>query len=100
MIELFGEFPANHKGSLRQSGPSCNCDVHARGGHSRNISRGNACEILIVTDAWPPQVNGVVRTLQTVGRELGKRGHDVRYITPEGHRTWAIPSYPEIKLSL
>ena len=43
--------------------------------------------ILIVTDAWPPQVNGVVRTLQTVGRELGKRGHDVRYITPEGHRT-------------
>ena len=56
--------------------------------------------ILIVTDAWPPQVNGVVRTLQTVGRELGKRGHEVLYITPEGHRTWAIPSYPEIKLSL
>ena len=56
--------------------------------------------ILIVTDAWPPQVNGVVRTIQTVGRELGKRGHDVRFITPEGHRTWAVPSYPEIKLSL
>jgi glycosyltransferase involved in cell wall biosynthesis len=56
--------------------------------------------ILIVSDAWPPQVNGVVRTLQTVGRELGKRGHEVCYITPEGHRTWAIPSYPEIKLSL
>jgi glycosyltransferase involved in cell wall biosynthesis len=56
--------------------------------------------ILIVTDAWPPQVNGVVRTLQTVGRELGKRGHEVRYITPDGHRTWAIPSYPEIRLSL
>lgn len=56
--------------------------------------------ILIVTDAWPPQVNGVVRTIQTVGRELKRRGHDVRYITPEGHRTWAIPSYPEIRLSL
>jgi glycosyltransferase involved in cell wall biosynthesis len=56
--------------------------------------------ILIVTDAWPPQVNGVVRTIQTVGRELVKRGHEVRYITPEGHRTWAVPSYPEIKLSL
>jgi glycosyltransferase involved in cell wall biosynthesis len=56
--------------------------------------------ILIVTDAWPPQVNGVVRTLQTVGRELGKRGHEVRFITPEGHRTWAIPSYAEIRLSL
>jgi glycosyltransferase involved in cell wall biosynthesis len=56
--------------------------------------------VVIVTDAWPPQVNGVVRTIQTVGRELGKRGHDVRFITPEGHRTWAIPSYPEILLSL
>ena len=56
--------------------------------------------ILIVTDAWPPQVNGVVRTIQTIGRELGKRGHEVRFITPEGHRTWAVPSYPEIKLSL
>lgn len=56
--------------------------------------------ILIVTDAWPPQVNGVVRTIQTVGRELIRRGHDVRYITPEDRRTWTIPSYPEIKLSL
>ena len=56
--------------------------------------------ILIVTDAWPPQVNGVVRTIQTVGHELSGRGHDVRYITPDGRRTWPIPSYPEIKLSL
>ena len=62
--------------------------------------QGGMMRILIVTDAWPPQVNGVVRTIQTVGRELGRRGHDVRYITPEGHRTWAIPSYPEIRLSL
>ena len=35
--------------------------------------QGGIMRILIVTDAWPPQVNGVVRTLQTVGRELGKR---------------------------
>jgi glycosyltransferase involved in cell wall biosynthesis len=62
--------------------------------------QGGMMRILIVSDAWPPQVNGVVRTLQTVGRELGKRGHEVHYITPEGHRTWAIPSYPEIRLSL
>ena len=56
--------------------------------------------ILIVTDAWPPQVNGVVRTLQTVGRTLREKGHDVHYITPEGRKTWALPSYPEIELSL
>ena len=56
--------------------------------------------ILIITDAWPPQVNGVVRTLQTVGRELGKLGHEVRYITPEGRKHWKVPSYQEIELSL
>ncbi len=55
--------------------------------------------ILIVTDAWPPQVNGVVRTLQTVGRKLSALGHTVKYLTPEGRKGWAIPSYPEIKLS-
>ena len=56
--------------------------------------------ILIVTDAWPPQVNGVVRTLQTVGAELRKIGHDVRFITPEGRKHWKVPSYKEIELSL
>jgi len=56
--------------------------------------------ILIVTDAWPPQVNGVVRTLQTVGAELRKRGHEVNYLTPEGRRVWRVPSYKEIELSL
>ena len=55
--------------------------------------------ILIVTDAWPPQVNGVVRTLQTTGAKLRERGHEVHYITPEGRRNWPLPSYPEIELS-
>ncbi len=56
--------------------------------------------ILIVTDAWPPQVNGVVRTLQTVGRKLIEMGHDVHFFTPDGRKTWAVPNYPEILLSL
>jgi glycosyltransferase involved in cell wall biosynthesis len=56
--------------------------------------------ILIVTDAWPPQINGVVRTLQTVGKELTKLGHEVHYFTPEGRRVVRVPSYKEIELSL
>src|SRR5882724_12749821 len=56
--------------------------------------------ILIVTDAWPPQVNGVVRTLQTVGRKLTEVGHEDHFLTPDGRKTWAVPSYPEILLSL
>jgi glycosyltransferase involved in cell wall biosynthesis len=57
-------------------------------------------KILIVTDAWAPQVNGVVRTLETLGKDLGYLGHTVRYITPLGRRTFPLPTYPEIRLAL
>jgi glycosyltransferase involved in cell wall biosynthesis len=56
--------------------------------------------ILIVTDAWRPQVNGVVRTLETTGRELEQMGHFVGYITPNQFLTTPMPTYPEIRLSL
>lgn len=57
-------------------------------------------KVLIVTDAWHPQVNGVVRTLEMLGKELRARGHEVRYATPEGRITVPMPTYPEIRLSL
>ena len=57
-------------------------------------------KILIVTDAWLPQVNGVVRTIQATNRELEKMGHEVVMITPQLFRTVACPTYPEIRLSL
>jgi glycosyltransferase involved in cell wall biosynthesis len=56
--------------------------------------------VLIVTDAWAPQVNGVVRTLETLGIELCRLGHDVRFVTPDGFRTVPMPTYPEIRLAL
>jgi glycosyltransferase involved in cell wall biosynthesis len=57
-------------------------------------------KILIVTDAWHPQTNGVVRCLENVGRELIAQGHDVHYLTPQGFWTVPMPTYPEIRLSL
>jgi glycosyltransferase involved in cell wall biosynthesis len=57
-------------------------------------------KILIVTDAWSPQVNGVVRTLETLGKDLASLGHTVRFITPLGRRTFPLPTYPEIRLAL
>ncbi len=57
-------------------------------------------KIVIVTDAWRPQINGVVTTLTETGRELERAGHDVHYITPDGFRTMPCPTYPEIRLSL
>ncbi|HSC18844.1 MAG TPA: glycosyltransferase family 1 protein [Rhizomicrobium sp.] len=56
--------------------------------------------LLIVTDAWAPQVNGVVRTMEILGRDLTSMGHEVRYATPEGRRTLAMPTYPEIRLAV
>ena len=56
--------------------------------------------ILIVTDAWQPQVNGVVRTLSTVQRELTAMGCTVDVIGPDRFRTLPCPTYPDIRLSL
>jgi glycosyltransferase involved in cell wall biosynthesis len=56
--------------------------------------------IMIVTDAWAPQTNGVVRTLSQTAEWLGRFGHDVRMITPRDFRSIACPTYPEIRLSL
>jgi glycosyltransferase involved in cell wall biosynthesis len=56
--------------------------------------------ILIATDAWHPQVNGVVRTYERVAAELEQLGHAVDFITPNGFRTVPLPTYPEIKLAL
>lgn len=56
--------------------------------------------IALVTDAWLPQVNGVVRTLTATVGELARRGHTVAVIAPDQFRTVACPTYPEIRLAL
>jgi glycosyltransferase involved in cell wall biosynthesis len=56
--------------------------------------------ILVVSDAWYPQVNGVVRTLDSLRGELERAGHQVVLITPDRFRTVACPTYPEIRLAV
>jgi glycosyltransferase involved in cell wall biosynthesis len=56
--------------------------------------------ILIVTDAWEPQVNGVVRTLKQTAIELELAGHTVFFLTPQDFRSMPCPTYPEIRLAL
>jgi glycosyltransferase involved in cell wall biosynthesis len=56
--------------------------------------------ILIVSDAWRPQVNGVVRTLQAVADELAALGHTVEVIGPDRFWTLPCPTYPDIRLSV
>ncbi len=56
--------------------------------------------VLIATDAWEPQVNGVVRTLLRTIAELRAMGHEVEVVSPDGFRTVPLPTYPEIRLAL
>jgi glycosyltransferase involved in cell wall biosynthesis len=56
--------------------------------------------IALVTDAWLPQTNGVVRTLTITVEKLSQAGHTVTPITPADFRTLPCPTYPEIRLSL
>ena len=57
-------------------------------------------KILIVTDAWTPQINGVVRTIQMTVRELAALGHQVEILSPDLFRSIACPGYAEIRLAL
>jgi glycosyltransferase involved in cell wall biosynthesis len=57
-------------------------------------------KLAIVTDAWSPQVNGVVTTLTRTKECIELLGHEVRMISPEGFRTLPCPTYREIRLAL
>ena len=56
--------------------------------------------VMIVTDAWSPQVNGVVRTLSTTRREMEVMGHHVEILSPLEFSTLPCPTYPDIRLSI
>jgi AcrR family transcriptional regulator len=56
--------------------------------------------ILVATDAWEPQVNGVVRTLTRVVSELTEMGHTVEVIHPGQFKTFPLPTYSEIKVAI
>ena len=57
-------------------------------------------KIALVSDAWAPQVNGVVRTLTTTVAWLRRIGHAVETFTPDQFATVSCPTYPEIRLAL
>lgn len=66
----------------------------------RNATIFHMKRVLIVTDAWYPQVNGVVTVLAKMSAILEDRGYEVNRITPEGFISLPLPFYPEIQLAL
>src|ERR1700754_1765022 len=55
--------------------------------------------ILIATDAWHPQVNGVVRTLTSLARSAALLGVDIDFLTPEGFPSMGLPTYPGLRIA-
>ena len=68
--------------------------------NANNVPPSGKRRVLVATDAWKPQINGVVRTLDILGTELSKMEFDVKYLEPGLFSTLPLPSYPEIKLAL
>src|SRR5882672_10678825 len=62
--------------------------------------RSRQLRILLATDAWTPQVNGVVMTLRNTIRGVERAGHVVETIGPDRFHSIACPTYPEIRLAL
>jgi len=56
--------------------------------------------ILVATDAWHPQQNGVVRTLTSLAESLRRLGVEVAFLTPEGMRTVALPGFSGVRVAL
>jgi glycosyltransferase involved in cell wall biosynthesis len=56
--------------------------------------------ILIATDAWHPQVNGVVRTLTSLARSASALGAEIDFVTPDGFPSVGVPTYPGLRMAL
>lgn len=56
--------------------------------------------VLVATDAWRPQVNGVVQTYTRLAETVARVGSEIVFLTPEPFRTVALPSYPDVRLAL
>lgn len=57
-------------------------------------------KIALISDAWQPQINGVVTTLLKTCQILTELGHSIELITPDRFRSWPCPTYPSIRLAL
>src|ERR1700729_3345920 len=57
-------------------------------------------KVLVATDAWPPQVNGVVRTLKSLERAAAKLGVTIDFLSPDGFPSFPVPTYPGLRLAI
>src|SRR5271154_6120451 len=63
-------------------------------------TESTAMKVLIATDAWRPQVSGVVRPLGSRARAAAKLGVEVEFLSPDGFWTFPVPTYPGLRLAV
>src|ERR1700688_1244963 len=63
-------------------------------------AESNLMRVLVATDAWRPQVNGVVRTLNSLARAAAKLGVTIEFLSPDGFPSFPMPPYPGLRLAL
>ena len=68
--------------------------------HPHDRGARGLMRVLIATDAWHPQVNGVVRTLTSLARSALKLGVIIDFLTPDGFPSIPVPTYPGLRLAL
>jgi glycosyltransferase involved in cell wall biosynthesis len=69
-------------------------------GGPNSTAESGIMKVLIATDAWRPQVNGVVRTLGALARAAAKIGVEIEFLSPDGFWTFPVPTYPGLRLAL
>src|SRR5260370_38952585 len=66
----------------------------------RDQGPGRLMRVLVATDAWHPQVNGVVRTLMALAKSARKQSVAIVFLTPEGFPSVPVPTYPTLRCAL
>src|SRR5438128_3216016 len=87
-------------GALERNASCCLVAVPPPRGRAQKPLQGSVMRILMVTDAWRPQVNGVVHTLERLTETLKSFDVQVEFLTPNIFRTLPLPTYPDIRLAL
>jgi hypothetical protein len=76
--------------------------VHLAGSHTANVTvpAFPLTRILIITDAWLPQINGVVRSIEALLREAPALGVEIKVLSANEFRTVPLPTYPQVRAAV
>src|SRR3981189_2039223 len=88
-----GAVPLGHPSRLARPQERSEDGARCRPHRHRRRRAGCLMRVLVATDAWHPQVNGVVRTLTSLAAAAGKVGFEVVFLTPEGFPSVPVPTY-------